>query len=166
MTLKENNKLSPNMEDYLETISFLREKNKVVRVRDISSVLNVKAPSVTSALAILSKNDLVIHERYGYVHLTKEGEKLAKVIAKKHKILIKFLTQILDIDSEIAKDDACKMEHSISSQTFERLTKFMKFIEESPVSGKPKWLKGFSYYLKTGKRRKCQIERQKTKKKE
>jgi len=151
------------MEDYLETISFLKEKNNVARVRDISSSLNVKASSVTSALASLSKNKLVIHERYGYVQLTPEGERLAKIVVKKHKILIEFLTKILDISPKIATEDACKMEHFISPQTFEKLTKFMEFIEESPVNGKPEWLEGFDYYLKTGKRRKCRMEQRKEK---
>lgn len=151
------------MEDYLETISSLKENNKVARVKDISRSLNVKASSVTSALANLSKNNLVIHEKYGYVQLTPEGEKLAKVIAKKHSILNKFLTKILDINPKIATEDACKMEHSISTQTFEKLTKFMEFIEASPVNGKPEWLKGFDYYLETGKRRKCVVRQHKQK---
>ncbi len=156
--MKKGQKLSPHMEDYLETIFFLNEKNSVARVKDISDSLNVKAPSVTSALANLSKLNLVIHERYGYVQLTAEGERLAKIIIKKHKVLIKFLTKILDINLKIATEDACKMEHSISAQTFEKLTKFVKFIEDSPVNGKPEWLKGFNYYLETGKRRKCMKE--------
>ena len=155
--MEKKQKLSPRMEDYLETISFLKEKNKVARVKDISTSLKVKAASVTSALASLSKNNLVIHERYGYVQLTPEGERLARIVTKKHQVLIEFLTKILDISPNIATEDACKMEHSISPQTFERLTKFMEFIETSPVNDRPQWLKGFDYYLKTGKRRKCRI---------
>ena len=161
--MKKNQKLSPSMEDYLETIDYLREKDKVVRVRDISNILNVKPSSVTAALDNLSKNNLVIHERYGYVQLTTTGEKLARDITKKHKILIKFLTKILDINPKIATEDACKMEHSISPQTFEKLTKFMEFIETSPMKGKPEWLKGFNYYLKTGRRQKCKIRQLKQK---
>ena len=157
--MKKNQKLSSNMEDYLEAIALLREKNEVVRVRDISSLLNVKASSVTAALDNLSKNNLVIHERYGYVQLTSAGKRLAEDITKRHKILIEFLTKILGINHKTAAEDACKMEHSISSQTFEKLTKFIEFIEESPVSGRPEWLRGFDYYFKTGKRQKCQIRR-------
>ncbi len=155
--MKKGQKLSPHMEDYIEAIAFLKEKNQVARVKDISSALNVKASSVTAALANLSKNNLVIHERYGYVQLTSEGERLAAIVSKKYQILIDFLTKILGINPEIASEDACKMEHSISPQTFEKLTKFMEFIETSPIAGKPEWLKGFDYYFKTGKRRKCRI---------
>ena len=164
--MKKNQNLSPSMEDYLETISFLKEKNKVARVKDISASLNVKASSVTSALAILSKSNLVIHERYGYVQLTPEGERLAQIVAEKHKVLIEFLTKVLDISPKIAAKDACKMEHSISPQTFEKLTKFMEFIKTSPVEGRPEWLQGVDYYLKTGKRRKCMIGQRKLKVKE
>jgi len=163
MHMRKNKKLSSSMEDYLEAIAFLREKNKVARVRDISGFLNVKASSVSSALGNLSKNNLVIHERYGYVQLTPAGKRLAKDIAGKHRILIKFLTKILDINHKIAIGDACKMEHSISPQTFEKLTKFIEFIETSPAAGRPDWLKGFDYYLKTGKRQKCGIRKLKQK---
>ncbi|MDP8257878.1 MAG: metal-dependent transcriptional regulator [Candidatus Aadella gelida] len=161
--IKQNKKLSSNMEDYLEAIAYLREKNKVARVKDISDLLQVKASSVSAAIDNLSKRDLVVHERYGYVQLTPVGEKMARDIAGKHKILVKFLTEILSIDPEIAGEDACKMEHSISSQTFEKLTKFMEFIETAPVKDKPEWLKAFNCYLKTGKRRACKIKRTKPK---
>lgn len=148
-------KLSSNMEDYLETISLLRDKNGVVRVRDISGLMKVKASSVTSALETLSLKGLVVHERYGFVQLTPEGEKLAGDIHKKHKILVIFLTRILGISPKIAADDACRMEHSISPQTFERLTSFIEFIENSPIKGRPQWLKAFYYYLETGRRPVC-----------
>jgi DtxR family Mn-dependent transcriptional regulator len=93
------------------------------------------------------------------VQLTPEGEKLAKDVDKKHKILVTFLTKILGISHKIATEDACKMEHSIGSQTFEKLTKFMEFIEMSPVDGRPQWLQGFDHYLKTGKIKKCPMKR-------
>ena len=151
-------KLSSNMEDYLETIAFLKKDKGVVRVKDVSRLMNVKTPSVTGALSILSKDKLVVHERYGYVELTPKGRKIALRVQERHDMFIKFFTEILSIDPQIAAEDACRMEHSISPQTFERLTKFIKFIETSPVSGRPEWLKGFDYYLKTGKRRKCRVK--------
>jgi len=162
---KNSEKLSSNMEDYLEAIALLMEKNKVARVRDISDLLGVKASSVTSALDALSKSNLVLHERYGYVQLTPAGEKLAENVVKRHKILDAFLTKILGISPKVAAEDACKMEHSISSQTFERLTKFIEFVETSPANGRPQWLQGFDYYFKTGKRQKCRIQEIKQKKK-
>ena len=149
--------LSSNMEDYLEAIAILKEKNVIARVRDISEFLNVKTPSVTSALNTLSKYGFVIHERYGYVELTKKGEELAQHIKKRHYLLLKFLTNILSVDSKIATEDACKMEHTLSPQTFQKLTKFIEFVEKHPKGEKPEWLKGFNHYFKTGKRVKCKI---------
>lgn len=151
----EKRKLSSSMEDYLETIAVLKKEKSVARVRDISLSMNVKTSSVTSALNILSKNGLVIHEKYGYVDLTPEGENIARGVQKRHNILIKFLTKVLKIDSTIAAEDACKMEHSISPQSLKKLTKFIEFVETCPDTDRPDWLKSFDYYFKTGKRRKC-----------
>ena len=153
------------MEDYLEAIAILKRKNKVARVRDIGKLLNVETPSVTSALNSLSKRGLVIHEKYGYVDFTPEGETLAKNVQKKHETLFKFLTEILNIDAKIAVEDACKMEHAISSRTFKGLTKFIEFVETCPDVERPEWLKSFDYYFKTGKRLKCKTREMKLKEK-
>lgn len=168
MKAAKNKKLTPAMEDYLEAVATLKESKGVARAKDISRLLAVKAPSVTSALEKLAKRNLVIHEPYGYVDLSPEAEKLAKNIQKKHNTLVKFLTQILNIDSKTAGEDACRMEHSISSKTLARLLKFIKFVENRPGSDAdgPYWLKSFSHYYKTGKRLDCQSSRnvRKTKK--
>ena len=143
------------MEDYLEAIAVLRKKNGVARVRDISRMLDVKAPSVTSALVNLSEKGLVEHERYGYVELTREGRKAARDVLRRHNVLLGFLTEILSIDPKTALEDACKMEHSVSPKTLEKLEKFIEFVEHGSYQGKPEWLKGFDHYFKTGKRRMC-----------
>jgi DtxR family Mn-dependent transcriptional regulator len=154
-------KLSSNMEDYLEAVAILKKKNGVARVKDISKNLNVRTSSVTSALNTLSKHGFVNHERYGYVELTKEGEDLAQHIQRRHNMLIKFLTNILHINPRIASADACEMEHTLSPETFEKLTKFIEFVETCPDGERPDWLQSFDYYFKTGKRRKCRIRNMK-----
>ncbi len=153
------NKLSSNMEDYLEVIAILKKEKSVARVKDISRLMDVKTPSVTAALNTLSKNGLIVHERYGYVDITPEGERLAQGVQGRHNMLLKFFTNILKIDSKVAKEDACKIEHSISPQTFNKLTKFIEFVETCPEGTRPDWLKSFDYYFKTGKRRKCKIRK-------
>ncbi len=150
-------KLSSHMEDYLESIANLKKNKGVARVKDISRLLNVEPPSVASAINNLSKSGLVIHERYSYVELTPEGERLAADVEKKHKMLVKFLTEILNLDPKIAAEDACKMEHTISPQTFKKLTKFIEFVESCPDQDRPDWLKSFDHYFKTGKRPKCKL---------
>lgn len=154
-------KLSSNMEDYLEVISFLKKRYGIARVRDIGKFLNVKTSSVTSALNNLSKNGFVVHERYGYVYLTREGEVLARHVQRRHDILIKFLTGVLSINPRIAVEDACKIEHVLSPQTFQKLTKFIEFVEACPDGQRPDWLKNFDYYFKSGNQRKCKMRRMK-----
>ena len=139
------------MEDYLEAIGMLRGDGEVVRVKQISQALRVKMPSVTAALRKLSGEGLVEHERYGYVKLTAEGDKVAKDVILRHETLRRFLGEILSIDSRTAWDDACKMEHVISRATLERLTMFLEFVLNCP-RGEPEWLKGFNYYLEHGER--------------
>ena len=155
--MKKNTKLSSNMEDYLEAIAMLKKEEGIARVKDISRLLKVKTSSVTAALNTLSKENLVIHERYGYVDFTKEGEKIAQGVLRRHNMLIKFLSEVLNIEPKVASVDACKMEHTMSPQTFKKLTKFIEFVETSPDGGRPIWLKGFDYYFRTGKRRMCEI---------
>jgi len=147
----------------MEAIAVLKRRNGVARVRDIGKLMKVKASSVTSALNVLSKHGLVNHERYGYVDLTENGEKLAKRIQGWHDVLVKFLTEILSIDHETAGKDACRMEHAISLPTFQKLTRFMDFATTCPGRARPDWLKGFDYYFKTGKRLKCKIRKTKEK---
>jgi len=140
---------SPGMEDYLESISMLAQGGKVVRVTQISKALGVKKPSVTSALKKLSKEELVEHERYGYVKLTDEGQKIAENVFRCHETLRHFLAEILGIDPKMAAEDACKMEHAVSPATLKRLAKFVDFVLNRP-RGKPEWLKDFNYYFEHG----------------
>lgn len=156
MTLK--NSLSANMEDYLEAIYILSGDSGVARVKDISRQLEVKSSSVSSALKVLSAKGLVEHERYGYAQLTEAGRKEASKVLRRHKTLIKFLTDILDINMSDAKKDACRIEHSLSPDTFKRLTKFMTFVENCPQGKNPQWLDGFHNYLKTGKHQGCNLK--------
>jgi len=164
--MKQGKKISSSMEDYLEAIVILKKRNRIARVKDISSLLHVKTSSVSAALDNLSRNGFVIHERYGYVDLTQEGKRLADNCKNKHELLSKFLENILGVNPKIAAEDACKLEHSISPETFKKLSKFIEFVEKAPYSGRPDWLKGFDYYFKTGKRLRCKVKelRQKSKK--
>ena len=160
-------KLSSSLEDYLEVIYALNKENKngVARVGDIANKLAVKSSSVNFALNVLSGKGLVVHEKYRHVNLTAEGKKLAREVQNKHDMFLKFLTEILSIEEKIALQDACRMEHAISLQTFNKLTKFIRFVGIGSNGDKPEWLKGFKHYLKTGKRVKCEMRRLAEKKK-
>ena len=150
-------KLSSNMEDYLEAIAVAKKRNGVARVKNIGSFLKVKTSSVTSALNTLSKKGLVVHERYGYIELTPDGKTVAESVLKRHNVLVKFLVKILRIGEKTAVEDACKMEHAVSSKTFHKLTEFIRFTELGLNGREPEWLKNFDYYLKTGRKPKCKV---------
>ena len=138
-----------SMEDYLEAVAVLRREGRRVRVKQISMALGVKMPSVTAALKKLSDEGLVEHERYGYVRLTAEGQKAAREVFHRHEVLRHFLSDVLNIDADIAQGDACRMEHSISSTTLERLAKFLDFVDACP-QGEPSWLTNYGYYVEHG----------------
>ena len=135
-------KLTPAMEDYLELLIKLKQKNKVIRVRDIAKGMNVKMPSVTSMLANLAKKNLIIHKPYEYVELTARGVKKAQESLYKHMVFVDFLKKILKLDSEQAEREACLMEHVVSSTTLKRLAEFLEFITRCP-QGNPDFLEYF-----------------------
>ena len=121
--------LTQSEEDYLEAIHVIGLEKKIIRVKDIAKHLNVKLPSVTGSIKKLSKKGLTVYEKYEDVQLTKEGEKRAKEVFKKHQILVLFLTKVLKVKKETAAKDACLMEHSLSLETLKKLTKFVKKYE-------------------------------------
>lgn len=158
------NDLTQSNEDYLEAILVIGLGKKVVRIKDLAKHLKVKMPSVVSGIKHLAKKNLVQHEHYGYVELTEKGKVLAKATYKRHKTLFKFLHNFLGIDSAIAENDACRMEHYVTSETMSRLLKFIKFVESCP-EGQPDWLSSFYHYAKTGRRPKPCKEAKESRKK-
>jgi DtxR family Mn-dependent transcriptional regulator len=138
-----------SMEDYLEAIANLGEQARVVRVKQISDMLKVKMPSVTSALKKLLEKGLVVHDSYGYVELTPEGNKIAEDVIRRHKTLSRFFTEALHIDRETAEEDACKIEHVISPLTLARVLKFLEFTQACPL-GETNFQKRYKYYLENG----------------
>jgi len=138
-----------SMEDYLEAIANLGGRRRVVRVKQLSEMLGVKMPSVTSALKKLSEQELVEHERYGHIKLTPQGDKVANDVIRRHKSLTRFFAQALGINQETAEADACKIEHVISSLSMERLAKFVEFMEACPL-GSANFPSRYKYYLEHG----------------
>ncbi|HHV07839.1 MAG TPA: metal-dependent transcriptional regulator [Firmicutes bacterium] len=116
---------SSSMQDYLEAILDLAEKDGLVRVSDIASRLSISKPSVTQMIENLKKQELVKQEPYGPVELTGAGRELATKVRQRHRLLKKFLIDVLEVDPEIAERDACMIEHVISPQTMEKLVEFL-----------------------------------------
>jgi DtxR family transcriptional regulator, Mn-dependent transcriptional regulator len=145
---------SASMEDYLKAVEMLRSKGGAVRIKEISALLGVKMPSVTAAMKRLSEDRLVVHERYGRVKLTPAGKKLARDVFRRHDVLRRFLIGILDMDPQTAAEDACRIEHVISTIAFERLDKFLSFVESFPQDKIP-WLSNYQRYLERSEMPNC-----------
>jgi len=138
--------LSDSLEDYLEAVYIIGMKKKVVRVKEIAGFLNVKLPSVVDAVSKLQEKDLIFHEKYGYLNLTKSGLETAKVIYRKHEEIYKFLNQFLGMDEQTSEKDACGIEHHISKSTLERIIKLMEFLKSDP-NGYPEWQTRFNAFF-------------------
>ncbi len=118
--------LSSSIEDYLEAILLLSEKDEAVRVTDIAEKLNIAKPSVTAAVNTLKEKGFATQERYGKVFLTPEGRVQALRVIRRHRVLRTFLIEILGVSEGTAEKDACLMEHVISPETMERLIGFLE----------------------------------------
>lgn len=118
--------LTASLEDYLEIIHILRQSMDGVGVTDIAKAMGISKPSVTRAIKSLKNNSLVIQEKYGKIVLTPEGERVAESVYSRHKVLRKFLIEVLKISGGTAEIDACKIEHVISKETLEGIKKFLK----------------------------------------
>ena len=137
-----SSRITPALEDYLEAILGVLEDNPVARVTDIAERLDVSKPRVTTVVQDLAEDGYVEHQSYGYILLTDKGEEVAERVRERHRLLNRFFRQVLDVDAEQAEEDACNAEHYISQATLDRLTAFMRFIEECPRTG-PEWLEHF-----------------------
>ncbi len=139
-------------EDYLEALDTIIAKKGFAKVKDISNLLQVGPSSVTEMFQKLQKAGYINYEKYGGVTLTSKGKKIAKDTKQKHIMLYNFLL-ILGVDDKIADEDACRIEHVLNSETFDRLTKFVEFINMKEET--PRWLDHFNYYFETGKFIEC-----------
>ena len=112
-------------EMYLETIYILSQKSPFVRPTDVSEYMNYSKPSVTRAMGLLKRDGLVIKDPSGHLKLTEKGEEKAMHIYERHTVLTKLLIK-LGVDEKTAADDACRMEHYISDETFDAIKAHMK----------------------------------------
>ena len=110
---------------YLETIYVLSQKSASVRAIDVGESLGFSKPSVSRAIGLLKKDELVTTDELGYLKLTEEGEKRAKQIYERHTILTALFIR-LGVDEKTAADDACRIEHYISDTTFDAIKEHLE----------------------------------------
>lgn len=131
--------LSESQEDYLEVILSIVAEEGAATISDIAGRKGVSLPSATAAVGRLAKLGLVEHDNYGKVELTRAGSRAAKSIAMRHVLLERFLTDVLLVDPSVAEEDACTIEHHLSSETIKSIMAFFDFLEGLPDGGR-EWL--------------------------
>jgi len=116
------------LEDYVEAIYNLNEEKGYISTADISERLGVKSPTVSSMVAKLANEGLLMHERYRGMKLTDQGVRMARSVIRRHETTFDFLS-MLGVSKEIAYEDAEGIEHHLHPTTiykFERLVEFLK----------------------------------------
>ena len=112
-------------EDYLEAILVLSKKGGGVRSVDIATMLGVSKPSVSHAMKLLREDGYIAMDRYGTVTLMEKGAEIANRIYERHTVLTKML-EGLGVSADTARCDACKMEHDVSDESFEKIKEHLK----------------------------------------
>lgn len=118
-------KINESAENYLETILMLSKKLPVVRSVDIANELGFKKSSVSVAMKHLREKEHITVTKEGYIYLTDAGKAIADMIYERHDILTRFLTSI-GVSTETAEEDACRIEHVVSKESFTALKKHME----------------------------------------
>lgn len=112
-----------SLEDYLERILMLQERLPYVRSIDIAKDMKFSKPSVSIAMKKLKEKALIEIDDKGHISLTSCGLEIASKTYEKHKIIFKILTS-MGVSEEVAREDACKIEHSLSDETVEKLKSY------------------------------------------
>ena len=117
---------SESKEMYLETIYLLEQEDSHAHSADIAKHLGVSKPSVTKAMNSLKDLGLIEQEKYGPVSLTKKGRSIAKKVYENHKLITKFIEASLNLSPKQAEEDACKIEHVISSRMLNAIKSYLE----------------------------------------
>lgn len=119
-------KIQESGENYLETILLLHKKHGYARAVDIAAALDFSKPSVSRAMSILREAGLIDTDESGAIILTQSGEARANEIYERHCVITRFLVNTLGISTVLASKDACRIEHVISAETFEKMKELDK----------------------------------------
>ncbi|WP_292485403.1 metal-dependent transcriptional regulator [Methanohalobium sp.] len=139
-------------EDYLKTIEAVVSKKGYAQVKDVSAALGTSPSSVTGMFQKLKNDGYINYEKYGGVTLTFKGKNIAQNTKAKYGVVKDFLT-VLGVDGNTADEDACRIEHVLTDDTIDVLTKFVEFIHHSDEY--PLWLDHFKRFYETGEYINC-----------
>ena len=112
--------LQESGEMYLETILILRQKSRNVRSIDVGEYMGYSKPSVSRAMGLLKSGGYIKVDENGFITLLEPGREVAEMIYERHTLLTQFLTK-LGVSPEVAAEDACKLEHVISDESFQAI---------------------------------------------
>src|SRR5437867_3387667 len=134
---------TPRKEDYVKIIyELIREKGYAKPV-DIAKHLHVRPPTVTGMLDRLHSEQLILHEKYGGITMTQEGESMARALGERHALLVSFL-KLFGVEELTAQKDTEGLEHYIDSRTLDLLARFVKYVNLNP-----QWWSQFRKQAKT-----------------
>ena len=122
-------KIQESAENYLETIYILTRRNGIVRSIDIVNELDFTKPSVSVAMKNLRENGYIKMDENGYITLTPKGSQIAETMYERHTLLTDWLI-FLGVDHKTAVEDACRVEHVISAQSFQAIKKHIHLNKE------------------------------------
>lgn len=118
-------RIQESAENYLETILILNQRNGSVRSIDVAAELEFSKPSVSVAMKNLREKNHITVTREGFIYLTESGKEIADMIYERHELLTQWLTR-LGVDPKVAAQDACRIEHVISKESFEAIKRHIK----------------------------------------
>ena len=124
--------LSESLQDYLEAVYLLIERHGVARMKEIAGLVGVGKSSVTAGVQALAERGLVHYEPYHYVTLSEDGEALGRNLLRRHRVLKRFLMEVLGVGEKEAERVGCKMEHAIKGDVLDRFVRFLRFAEQGP----------------------------------
>ncbi|MEA4813893.1 Transcriptional regulator MntR [bioreactor metagenome] len=113
-------KIHESSENYLEAILMIREEKGQVRSIDVANKLGFSKPSISRAMSLLRENGYIDIGNDGHIALTKSGEEIAARIYERHRLLTRWLVY-LGVSESAASEDACRLEHDVSQETFDKL---------------------------------------------
>lgn len=147
--MKKTDKLTASLENYLCAIYEIQKQNKVARVKDISNLLSIGAPSVSEAMKVLEKKQCIDYEPYGLITLSSKGEKIVKEKLKRSEVISDFLKNVLLVDEASIAPNTRNIEYGMSEEVLEKFVRFLTFMQTCSCK-EPKWIKSFKYYAQNG----------------
>jgi DtxR family transcriptional regulator, Mn-dependent transcriptional regulator len=134
--------LSDSLQDYLEAVYMLVQRDGVARMKEIAAHMDVGKSSATGAVQALAERGLVQYDPYQFIRLTERGEAAGRDLVRGHEVLKRFLIEVLGVSDPEAEVVGCKMEHAIQGQVLDRFVRFLEFVQQQ-AAGKGAWAGAF-----------------------